>query len=130
MNHEPTPRTSQASLASRWETRFELSRASSTRILTDTHLGGWSGTVKEVEQSEDEITYEIEWDKRTLDGMHPAYRKSCERDGFEMEIMWLGEEYIEPDDGTPVSHRSSRPRSRRRRCRRETKTIGSAWPSD
>jgi len=71
-------------------------------ILTETHLGGWSGTIKEIEQSEDEITYEIEWDKRTLDGMHPAYRKSCERDGLEMETMWLDEEYVEPDDGTPV----------------------------
>jgi len=34
--------------------------------------------------------------------MHPVYRKRCERDGFEMETMWLGEEDIEPDDGTPV----------------------------
>ena len=71
-------------------------------ILTETHLGGWSGTIKEIEQSEDEITYEIEWDKRTLDGMHPAYRKSCERDGLEMETMWLDEEYVEPDDGSPM----------------------------
>ena len=71
-------------------------------ILTETHLGGWSGTIKEIEQCEDEITYEIEWDKRTLDGMHPAYRKSCERDGLEMETMWLDEEYVEPDDGSPI----------------------------
>ena len=71
-------------------------------ILTETHLGGWSGTIKKIEQCEDEITYEIEWDKRTLDGMHPAYRKSCERDGLEMETMWLDEEYVEPDDGSPM----------------------------
>src|SRR5271157_6005306 len=72
-------------------------------ILTETYLGGWSGTIKEIEQSEDVITYEIEWDKRTLDGMHSVYWKSCERDGLEMETMWLDEEYVEPDDGTPVS---------------------------
>ncbi len=71
-------------------------------ILTETHLGGWSGTIKEIERFEDEITCEIEWDKRTLDGMHPVHRKSCERDGLETETMWLDEEYIEPDDGTPV----------------------------
>ena len=35
--------------------------------------------------------------------MHPIYRKRCERDGLEIETMWLGEEDIEPDDGTPVS---------------------------
>src|SRR5271167_1948166 len=65
-------------------------------------LGGWTGTVTEVEQTDDQITYEIEWDQRTLGGMHPVYRKRCERDGFEIESMWLGEEDIEPDDGTPV----------------------------
>ena len=68
----------------------------------DIPLGGWTGTSQEVEQTDDQITYEIKWDKRTLDGMHPVYRKRCERDGFEMETMWLGEEDIEPDDGTPV----------------------------
>ena len=35
--------------------------------------------------------------------MHPVYRKRCERDGLEMESMRLGEEDIEPDDGTQVS---------------------------
>ncbi len=40
--------------------------------------------------------------QETLNGMHPIYRKRCERDGLEMETMWLGEEDIEPDDGTPV----------------------------
>ena len=68
----------------------------------DIPLGGWTGTVTEVEQTDDQITYEIKWDKRTLNGMHPIYRKRCERDGLEMETMWLGEEDIEPDDGTPV----------------------------
>ena len=69
----------------------------------DIPLGGWSGTVTEVEQADDQITYEIKWNKRTLNGMHPVYLKRCERDGFEMETMWLGEEDIEPDDGTQVS---------------------------
>lgn len=68
----------------------------------DIPLGGWSGTVTEVEQTDDQITYEINWEKRTLDGMHPIYRKRCERDGLGLETMWLGEEDIEPGDGTPV----------------------------
>ena len=70
--------------------------------FSDVPLGGWSGTVKEVEQADDEITYDIKWNKRTLDGMHPIYRKRCERDGLEMQSMWLGEEDLEPDDMTPV----------------------------
>jgi hypothetical protein len=32
--------------------------------------------------------------------MHPIYRKRCERDGLEMESMWLGDGDLEPDDGT------------------------------
>src|SRR5271166_3762250 len=69
----------------------------------DMPLGGWSGIVTEVEQADDQITYEIKWNKRTLNGMHPVYLKRCERDGLEMESMRLGEEDIEPDDGTQVS---------------------------
>jgi len=69
----------------------------------DIPLGGWTGTVTEVEQTDDQITYEIKWNKRTLNGMHPVYLKRCERDGLEMESMRLGEEDIEPDDGTQVS---------------------------
>jgi len=68
----------------------------------DIPLGGWTGTVTEVEQTDDQITYEIKWDKRTLGGMHPVYRKRCERDGLGLETMWLGEEDIEPDDGASV----------------------------
>ncbi len=68
----------------------------------DIPLGGWTGTITEVEQADDQITYEIKWDKRTLADMHPVYRKRCERDGLGLETMWLGEEDLEPDDGTSV----------------------------
>jgi hypothetical protein len=68
----------------------------------DIPLGGWSGTVKEVERAKGETTYLITWDRATLKGMHPIYKKRCERDGLELESMWLGEE--DPElDGTPVS---------------------------
>src|SRR4051812_49203891 len=66
----------------------------------DIPLGGWTGTIEMVEQVDDQITYEIEWDRRTLDGMHPVYRKRCERDGLDLETMWLTEDDVEPDDGT------------------------------
>jgi hypothetical protein len=68
----------------------------------DIPLGGWTGTITTVEQAEDQIGYEIEWDEKTLDAMHPVFRKRCERDGLETQTMWLSEEDIEPDDGTPV----------------------------
>jgi hypothetical protein len=69
----------------------------------DIPLGGWSGTVKEVERAKGETTYLVTWDRATLKGMHPIYKKRCERDGLEVESMWLGDEDLELDDGTPVS---------------------------
>jgi hypothetical protein len=92
----------------------------------DIPLGGWTGTVETVEHFEDQTDYEVEWDRRTLDAMHPVYRKRCERDGLDVQTMWLTGEDLEPDDGTP-SPSSNRRRSTRRRCRRRTGTIGSAW---
>jgi hypothetical protein len=58
----------------------------------DIPLDGWTGTVTEVDHTNAQITYEITWDKKTLSGMHPVYRKRCERDGLALETMWLGEE--------------------------------------
>jgi hypothetical protein len=68
----------------------------------DIPLGGWAGTVKKVEQAKGQTTYLIAWDRATLRGMHPVYKKRCERDGLELESMWLGDEDVEPGDGTPV----------------------------
>jgi len=34
--------------------------------------------------------------------MHLVYRKRCERDGLELESMWLGDEDLEPDDDASV----------------------------
>jgi hypothetical protein len=68
----------------------------------DIPLGGWAGTVKKVEQAEGQVTYLIEWDGKTLKGIHPVYRKRCEREGLEFEAMWLVEEDIEPDEGKPA----------------------------
>jgi hypothetical protein len=68
----------------------------------DIPLGGWAGTVKEVHQAEGETTVLVAWDRATLRGMHPIYKKRCERDGLELESMWLGDGDLEPDDGTPV----------------------------
>src|SRR3954447_1961774 len=68
----------------------------------DIPLGGWAGTVTEVEHAEGEVTYLIAWDRATLRGTHPVYKKRCERDGLELESMWLGDEDLEPGDGARV----------------------------
>ncbi len=71
--------------------------------FADIPLGGWLGIVKEVERAKVGTTYLIAWDRASLKGMHPVSKKRCERDGLELESMWLGDEDLEPDDGTPVS---------------------------
>jgi hypothetical protein len=68
----------------------------------DIPLGGWSGKVKEIGKNRGETTYLIAWDQGTLRGMHPIYKKRCERDGLEQESMWLGDGDLEPDDGTRI----------------------------
>jgi hypothetical protein len=68
----------------------------------DIPLGGWTGAIREVDQRSAPPTYLIEWDRHTLKHMHPVYRKRCERDGLELERMWLGEDDIEPDSGGPA----------------------------
>jgi hypothetical protein len=67
--------------------------------FSDIPLGGWAGTIREVDQRAHSPTYLIEWTQKTLDQLHPVYRKRCERDGLEFEIMWLGEDDIESDTG-------------------------------
>jgi len=68
----------------------------------DIPLGGWTGAIMDVDQRSNPPIYLIEWNRHTLDHMHPVYRKRCERDGLELESMWLGENDIEPDSGGPV----------------------------
>jgi hypothetical protein len=69
----------------------------------DIPLGGRAGTITEVDQRSAPPMYLIEWDRHTLGHMHPVYRKRCERDGLELESMWLGEGDIEPDAGGPAA---------------------------
>ncbi len=73
-----------------------------TPNFADIPLGGWAGIVKEAERAKGETTFLITWDRATLSGVHPVYNKRCERDGLELDSMWLGDDDLEPDDGTRV----------------------------
>ena len=69
----------------------------------DIPIGGWMGTVVEVEHERGQPSYEVEWNQATLDQIPPVYRKRCDRDDFLVERMWLDEIDLEPDTGEPVS---------------------------
>ncbi len=66
----------------------------------DMPLGGWAGTITEIIGHEGQINCVFKLDKRTLESLHPVYKKRCERDGLDFETMGLGEDEIEIDDGT------------------------------
>ena len=68
----------------------------------DIPIGGWTGKIAGAEQGRPP-TYLIRWDQRTLDDMHPVYRKRCERDGLKFEEMWLRQDELEPDTGESLA---------------------------
>lgn len=69
---------------------------------TDIPLGGWSGTIVDVEEGRQGRTYLVEWDQRTLAAQHPVYLRRCDRDGAEPDCTWLGENDLAPDTGEPA----------------------------
>ena len=68
----------------------------------DMPIGGWTGTIEDVDQQAHPKLYLVEWNQDTLDQMHPVYRKRCQRDDLEMENMWLAEDELELGTGEPV----------------------------
>ena len=69
----------------------------------DIPLGGWVGTVKEVDQASRQCYYLIAWTEETLKNAPPVFLKRCERDGLAFEEMNLTEDDIEAYDGQPLS---------------------------
>jgi len=68
----------------------------------DMPLGGWAGTIHDVEPGNVPPTYLVKWNRQTLQNIHPVFRKRCEIEGFEIEEMWLPETDLELDTGQPV----------------------------
>ncbi len=68
----------------------------------DFPLGGWAGTIRAIMGEGQARLCEVEWSDATLKGMHPVYQQRCERDGLDLETIWLDEEVLLPDTGEPV----------------------------
>ena len=69
--------------------------------VPDIPIGGWAGKITKVE-AVNPPCYLIRWNHQTLASIPPVYRNRCERDGFDLEEMWLGEDDLEPDSGGEV----------------------------
>lgn len=83
--------------------RVRVRRGVTDPDFPDLPIGGWAGTVAEVDARSSPPTYLVRWSRETLLAVHPVHRKRAERDGFEIGEMWLGADDLEPDDGSPVS---------------------------
>jgi hypothetical protein len=64
----------------------------------DIPMGGWAGVIREIDQH----LCLVEFDKSTLDQVHPVYKKRCARDEFSATQKWLPLEAVAPDSGGPV----------------------------
>jgi hypothetical protein len=68
----------------------------------DIPLGGWAGTIGEVDEDEGPVTYYIEWTEETLDGATEVYFIRCERDDNDPNGANLPETALEEDTGGPL----------------------------
>jgi hypothetical protein len=65
----------------------------------DMPLGGWAGTVTEVQGTD---TFIIRWSQETLNAIHPVYKKRCERDGLDPEEYGLTGDDLKADRSGPL----------------------------
>ena len=67
----------------------------------DIPLGGWAGTVAELDRRKLPMCL-IRLSQQTMQNIHPVYRKRCERDGLELDEIWLREDELQADTGESV----------------------------
>lgn len=65
----------------------------------DMPLGGWAGTVTEVQGSD---TFALRWTEETTAAIHPVFKQRCEIDGLDPEEYVLTGGDLEPDTGGPL----------------------------
>jgi hypothetical protein len=80
--------------------RVRVKQGVSDPDFPDMALGGWTGTITEVLEHKGKINCIFELDERTLASIHPIFKRRCEIEGLDHGFMALGQEDIEPDDGT------------------------------
>lgn len=72
----------------------------------DVPLGGWAGKVESWSESAEEgydgFIVEVIWNRETLKQMPPICKVRSEREGLQYEKMYLREDELMPDDGSPV----------------------------
>jgi hypothetical protein len=67
----------------------------------DIPLGGWVGTIREVDATGAQPIYHVVWTDETLKAAPSVYLHRCEEDDLEADSTWLDEAVLEPDSGSP-----------------------------
>lgn len=65
----------------------------------DMPLGGWAGTVTEIDGTDG---FTVRWGEETMQAIHPVFKQRCEIDGLDPEEYVLTGEDLEPDTGGPL----------------------------
>jgi hypothetical protein len=65
-------------------------------------MGGWAGTVRDVDATGAMAVYEVAWTVQTLQAAPGVYLRRCRRDELDAEATWLDEDVLEPDSGGPL----------------------------
>jgi hypothetical protein len=66
----------------------------------DMPMGGWAGTVTDIDGTD---TFTVRWSKKTMEAIHPVFRKRCEIDGLDPEEYVLTGDDLEPETGGPLN---------------------------
>jgi hypothetical protein len=82
--------------------RVRVKHGTADPDFPDLPLGGWSGTVREVDAAAQPALYLVTWDRRTLARIDPVYRRRCARNDLDLESTWLSAGELEPHDGRPA----------------------------
>jgi hypothetical protein len=62
----------------------------------DILMGGWVGTILDVEPDARPRVYHIEWNQKTLDAMPAIHRQRCSRENLAIDTIWLDEKDLAP----------------------------------
>ncbi len=82
--------------------RVRVRRGVADPDFPDLPIGGWAGTVIQVDAHTSPTSYLVRWSRETLLAIHPVYDKRATRNGLGVGEMYLEPDDLEPDDGTPV----------------------------
>jgi hypothetical protein len=68
----------------------------------DLPLDGWSGKVQKIGTENGLPTYLVAWDRYTRRHIDPLFRGRCEEEDLNPDSMWLGEDFLEPEQSPPT----------------------------